>query len=67
MTPEFEMMKNDPDLESEPGPRGTLIFRDGSQYCVVGPDFISTEESTCYAHGNTKQEAIANYLQKIKQ
>ena len=61
MTPEFELLKYDPDLESEPGPGGTLIFIDGDQYCVVGPEFVSMEESDCYAFGATRAEAIANY------
>ena len=61
MTPEFEMLKNDPDLEAERGPGGTLVFLDGNQYCVVGPEFISIEESDCYAFGATRDEAIANY------
>ena len=61
MTPEFELLKNDPDLEAERGPGGTLVFLDGSQYCVVGPEFISIEESDCYAFGATRDEAIANY------
>ena len=61
MTPEFELMRNAPDLESEPGPGGTLIFLDGGQYCVVGPEFVSMEESDCYAFGATREEAIANY------
>lgn len=65
MTPEFETMLNDPDLESTRGPGGTLIFLDGSQFCVVGPDFVSTEESDCYAFGNTREEAIANYAAKL--
>jgi hypothetical protein len=64
MTAEFEALMHDPDLESERGPGGTLIFRDGSQYCVVGPDFVSTEESDCYAFGETKAAAIANYALK---
>jgi hypothetical protein len=49
VTKEFEQLKNDPDLESTPGPGGTLIFHDGTQYCVIGPDFISMEESSAYA------------------
>ena len=64
MTPEFAQLQNDPDLESTPGPGGTLIFLDGDQYCVIGPDFVSMEESTCYAHGPTKHEALANYAMK---
>ena len=64
MTPEFERLKNDPDLEAERGPGGTLIFLDGDQYCVVGPEFVSTEESDCYAFGATKEEAITNYSLK---
>ncbi len=65
MTPEFELMMNDPDLESEPGPGGTLIFLDGDQYCVVGPEFVSIGESDCYAFGSTREEAIRNYRSKF--
>ena len=54
------MLMNDPDLEATRGPGGTLIFLDGGQYCVVGPDFVSIEESACYAFGSTKEAAIAN-------
>jgi hypothetical protein len=61
MTPEFEALKNDPDLQAEPGPGGTLILIDGGQYCIVGPGFVSIEESDCYAFGATREEAIANY------
>ena len=61
MTLEFELLREDPDLESEPGPGGTLIFLDGGQYCVIGPAFVSMEESDCYAFGATREEAIANY------
>ena len=64
MTPEFEMLKNDPDLDATRGPGGTLIFLDGGQYCVVGPEFVSTEESDCYAFGATRETAIANYALK---
>lgn len=64
MTLEFEMLKNDPDIQSEQGPGGTLVFIDGEQYCVVGPEFVSVEESDCYAFGATKEEAIANYAMK---
>ncbi len=66
MSPEFELLKNDPDLESTPGPGGTLIFHDGDQYCVIGPDFRNMEESTCYAHGPTKAAALTNYALKMK-
>jgi len=58
-------MASDPDLQSERGPGGTLIFLDGGQYCVVGPDFISTEESDCYAFGATREQAIANFAAKM--
>lgn len=66
MTTEFELLKNDPDLQSERGPEGTLIFLDGDQYCVIGPDFVSMEESDCYAFGATRQQAIANYALKMQ-
>lgn len=66
MTPEFELLKNDPDLEAQLGPGGTLTFIDGDQYCVIGPDFVSIEESYCYAFGPTKEEAIANYAVKAR-
>jgi hypothetical protein len=63
-TEEFESLRNDPDLQSEPGPGGTLIFLDGDSYCVVGPDFVDLEESDCYAFGDTREQAIANYAAK---
>ena len=65
MTDEFNALKNDPDLEKSFGPGGTLIFLDGSQYCVVGQEFVSMEESDCYAFGATKEEALANYARKM--
>ena len=65
MTAEFELLKNDPDLESTRGPGGTLVFLDGDQYCVVGPEFISVEESDCYAFGATRDQAFANYTIKL--
>ena len=64
MTTEFEMLKNDPDLQSTRGPGGTLIFLDGGEYCVVGPEFVSVEKSNCYAFGATREQAIANYAMK---
>ena len=64
MIPEFEMLMNDPDLESTRGPGGTLIFLDGDQYCVVGPEFVSIEEGNCFAFGETKEAAIANFALK---
>ena len=66
MTPEFEAIKNDPDLQAEPGPAGTLIFLDGDQYCCVGSQFESMEESDCYAFGSTKGAAIANYAARAR-
>lgn len=60
-TEEFDLLKRDPDLQSEPGPGGTLIFLDGDQYCVVGPEFVGVNESDCYAFGDTREQAIANY------
>ncbi|MEO7658066.1 MAG: hypothetical protein ABIV48_00495 [Pyrinomonadaceae bacterium] len=53
--------KNDPDLQSEPGPFGTLIYLDGDSYCVVGPEFEDMGESVCYAFGHSREQAIANY------
>ncbi|MCC7308542.1 MAG: hypothetical protein IT173_13330 [Acidobacteria bacterium] len=66
MTPEFEQMMHDPDLEAERGPGGTLIFVDGSGYCVVGPEFVSVEESDCFAYGETREQAIANYAARTR-
>jgi hypothetical protein len=57
-TEEFELLKNDPDLQSELGPGGTLIFLDGDAYCVVGPEFVILDESDCYAFGETREQAI---------
>ena len=64
MTSEFERLKNDPELQAERGPAGTLIFQDGDGYCVVGTEFVSVEESDCYAYGETRELAIANYAAK---
>ncbi|HTH37169.1 MAG TPA: hypothetical protein VL572_04345 [Pyrinomonadaceae bacterium] len=64
MTQEFQMLAEDPELQAERGPGGTLIFVDGGQYCVVGPGFVSMNESDCYAFGSTREEAIANYALK---
>ena len=64
MTPEFEKLMNDLDLEATRGPGGTLIFLDGGQYCVVVPDFVSIEESDCYAFGSTREIATANYVSR---
>ena len=64
MTAEFELLKNDPDLEATRGPGGTLIFIDGDQYCVIGQNFVSVEESDDYAFGSTREQAIANYAMK---
>lgn len=67
MSDEFEQLLNDPDLQSERGPNGTLIFLDGNAYCVVGPQFVSFDESDSYAFGDTREEAIANYgMKKVR-
>lgn len=66
MTQEFEQMMHDPDLQSTRGPGGTLVFQDGEGYCVVGPEFVSVEESDCYAYGETREKAIANYAAKVR-
>lgn len=66
-TEEFELLKNDPDLQSATGPGGTLVFYDGDSYCIVGPQFVSMEESDCYAHGATPEQAWANYTCKLEQ
>ncbi len=65
MTPEFEQMMHDPDLQATRGPGGTLIFQDGDGYCVVGPEFVSIEVSDCIAHGETREQAIANYSARM--
>ncbi len=65
MTIEFEMLMNDPDLQAETGPGGTLVFLDGGQYCVVGSEFVSVEESDCFAFGATREQAIDNYAMKF--
>lgn len=66
MTPEFEQLKNDPDLEHENGPGGTIIVLDGNQYCVIGPEFVSMDEGDGYAFGRTREEALANYAARTK-
>ena len=65
VTPEFETLRHDPDLQAEPGPAGTLIFLDGDQYCCVGPDFVSMEEGGGHAFGATREEAVSNYMNRI--
>ena len=65
MTAEFEQLMHDPDLEAERGPGGTLVFQDGDGYCVVGPEFVSVEESDCYAYGETREREIANYAARM--
>ena len=65
MTAEFEALMHDPDLDATRGPGGTLIFIDGDQYCVVGPDFASVEDGSCYAFGATREKAIDNYAMKM--
>ncbi len=60
-TEEFLQLKSDPDLQSESGPGGTLIFLDGEDFCVIGPDFTTMDESTDYAHGPTRAQALSNY------
>ena len=61
---EFERLRHDPDLQAIPGPGRTLIFEDGGQFWVVGPDFVSMEESDCYGFGETIEQALANYALK---
>ena len=65
MTNEFEALMHDPDVDSTSGPGGTLIFLDGDQYCVVGPEFVSVEDGEHFAFGSTREEAIANYAMKF--
>lgn len=60
-TSEFEALKNDPDIQSDSGPGGTLIFLDGDAYCIIGPDFTGLDEPDSYAFGATRAQAIANY------
>ena len=64
-TEQFELLREDPDLQSERGPGGTLIFLDGDAYCVVGPDFVDLEISDCYAFGDTREQAITNYAARM--
>ena len=61
MTPEFEQLCNDPDLQAERGPGGTLIFVDGDGYCVIGPGFVCMEQGDWYAFGDSRQQALENY------
>ena len=64
MTPEFERLRADPDVEAEEGPGGTLVFEDGEGFCVVGPRFTGVEDGQDMAYGRTRAEAIANYAMK---
>jgi len=36
-------------------------FMDGNEWFCVGEDFVDIQESSCYALGDTKEEAIKNY------
>ncbi len=65
-TEEFKRLRDDPDMESEAGPAGTLVFRDGGAYCVVGPEFAGMEESGGYAFGDTREQALANYFERVR-
>jgi hypothetical protein len=64
-TEQFIQLRDDPDIECERGPRGTLIFSDGEGFCVVGPDFVDTTVSDCYAYGSTREQALLNYALKM--
>lgn len=66
MTDEFLALLHDPDLDAERGPGGTLVFCDGEQYCVVGPKFVNVEAGLYFAHGATREEAVANYALKFR-
>ena len=43
-----------------------MVFQDGDGYCVVGPEFVSVEEGDCYAYGDTREQAIANYAARVR-
>lgn len=36
-------------------------FLDGDTWCCVGEDFINLQESSCYAFGDTRDDAIKRY------
>lgn len=41
------------------------IFKDGSEYCCVGENFVNIQESQNYGFGRTKKEAIESYFKSL--
>lgn len=37
------------------------VLKDGNAWCCIGLEFENLQESDCYAFGDTRDEAIANY------
>jgi hypothetical protein len=61
-TTEFNKYKNDPELNAELLPDGSLVFEDGGGYMVIGPNFVSVADSEDFAYGDDREDAIENYL-----
>lgn len=60
-TKEFEDIKNDESLNAEQLADGTLVFKDGNAFLLIGPSFTNLAESEDFAVGDTKEQAIDNY------
>ena len=41
------------------------VIKDGNQYCCIGTGFINLQESDNYGFGNTFNDAIEDYRQKM--
>lgn len=62
---QFKQFRDDPELNAELLPDGSLAFEDGAGFMVIGPDFISVADSEDFAYGDSREEAIANYRELI--
>lgn len=64
MTHEYEILLNDPDLQAERGPHGTLIFQYGEQFCVAGQELTDHHDPDSYTVGDTREEALIKYFER---
>jgi hypothetical protein len=53
-----------PTLKRRRGLVERLYFSTVISTALSGPDFVSMEESDCYAFGSSMDQAIANYAMK---
>ncbi len=43
------------------------VEKDFNRFICFGTKFVNLQEPDCYAYGNTKKEAIKNFLEKEKE